>query len=535
MENPFSHTKQFFQAMEESLERLSQCQSRTTQASLDLLKGSMLFWNGVLKYTSEFMDPSWDALNAFINTEREKLKRIPPSQSVRDYAEILQFNLDLASRALMSSIKQMRDYHLDDMDGLLKAALNTLTGCVGEDLADFASSKAEVLEVLVNRYPQAIRDIEPEYGFHFDNGRYVRVAETDRFELYQVLPLDPRTPVRESGKPVVIVPPYVLGANILAFLPGERKSYVHAFADQGIPTYIRVVRDIGANEAVQIMTPEEDTLDTRFFCERVKARHGRPVTLNGFCQGGYMTTIAILSGKLDELVDAHITCVAPLDGSRSLALVEYIKHLPPRFRDLGHSEKRLTNGNPVIDGKILSWVYKLKSIEKEAPLLSLYRDLMMLERSGRPPRINKTAAAINYWMMYDKVDLPFEITRMSFESYLKPVSADGTLPVKLFERPLNFKRFKEKDIPWLICIAEKDDLVDEPATLVPLEWIEAEVTVFPKGHTAIATSWSKPGSECSLDSCFSQRGGRSPSLPDGKCRGPVRFQLDLEEPGGEPC
>jgi hypothetical protein len=241
-----------------------------------------------------------------------------------------------------------------------------------------------------------------------------------------------------------------------------------------------------------------------------------------------MTTVAILSGELDGLIDAHITCVAPLDGSRSLALVEYIKHLPPRFRDLGHSEKTLPNGNPVIDGKILSWVYKLKSIEKEAPLLSLYRDLMMFDRPGKAPQINKTAAAINYWMMYDKVDLPYAITRMSFESYLTPVSTDGTLPVKLFERPLNFKRFKEKNIPWLICIAEKDDLVDSPATLVPLEWIDAEVTVFPKGHTAIATSWSMPTSECALDSCFGYEGGIAQSRHEGKCRGPVRFQLDLE-------
>jgi len=242
-----------------------------------------------------------------------------------------------------------------------------------------------------------------------------------------------------------------------------------------------------------------------------------------------MTTIALLSGKLDGLVDAHITCVAPLDGSRSIALMEYIEHLSLRFRDLGHSLKTLPNGNHVIDGKILSWVYKLKSIDREAPIYTLYRDLMMFERPGKPPQINKTAAAINYWMLYDKTDLPLGITQMSFESYLTPVTEDGTLPVRLFNRPLNFNRMKTMKIPWLICIAEKDDLVDEPATLVPLQWVDAEVTVFPKGHTAIATSWSMPTSECALDSCFSHKGAGPGSRTDGKCRGPVRFQLDLEE------
>jgi len=46
--------------------------------------------------------------------------------------------------------------------------------------------------------------------------------------------------------------------------------------------------------------------------------------------------------------------------------------------------------------------------------------------------------------------------------------------------------------------------------------VEAEVSIFPKGHVAIATSWSLPISECSLDKCFLSY------------RGPVRFQLDLD-------
>ena len=86
------------------------------------------------------------------------------------------------------------------------------------------------------------------------------------------------------------------------------------------------MKDIETTEAVQLMTPEDDTLDTRFFCRRVMAKHGRPVTLNGFCQGGLMTTLAMLSGELDGLADAHITCVAPIDGSRSRGLVDFMKH-----------------------------------------------------------------------------------------------------------------------------------------------------------------------------------------------------------------
>ena len=54
--------------------------------------------------------------------------------------------------------------------------------------------------------------------------------------------------------------------------------------------------------------------------------------------------------------------------------------------------------------------------------------------------------------------------------------------------------------------------------MAPLDWVEAEVSLFPKGHAAMATSWSLPTSECALHCCFGDN-----------CRGPVKFQLDLEE------
>jgi len=138
---------------------------------------------------------------------------------------------------------------------------------------------------------------------------------------------------------------------------------------------------------------------------------------------------------------------------------------------------------------------------------------------GSDVKISKTAAAINYWLIYDRTDLPEGITKMSFDSYTIPVEKDGTLPVKLFGRKLNFKRLKEKGIKYLVCYAAQDDLVDKDAALAPLDFIDAEVTIFPKGHGSIATSWSFPNSECALHTCFGKE----------KYRGPVRFHLDLEE------
>ena len=109
---------------------------------------------------------------------------------------------------------------------------------------------------------------------------------------------------------------------------------------------------------------------------------------------------------------------------------------------------------------------------------------------------------------------------MSFDSYTIPVDDQGNLPFKLFDRKLNFKRLQEKNIPYLICYAERDDLVDKEAALAPQDFIPVEVARFPKGHGAIATSWSRPDSACALHTRFGNN-----------YRGPVRFHLDLENEG----
>lgn len=492
----------------------------SVDATLDAMKAGQLFLLGILAYLHDFMIPYWTATNSFTALEKKKLLETPPLETALDYLQLMQFNLQVAEKGLTGSLKGLHDYSLREGAEALQALTNTFLDREVVHLKDYTARQARQLDMLVYGYPEAIRTIKADYGFHFDNGGYKKTAETGRFILYQVLPQEKRVEVRKDGKPIVILPPYVLGPNVLALLPGERKSYVHAFANQGIPTYIRVMKDIETTPAVQVMTGEDDALDTRFFCERVKKMHGKAVTLNGFCQGGFMAVLNILSGELDGLVDALITCVAPMDGTRSVSLVEYMQHLPSRFRDLGYAVKDMPSGHRIVDGKVMSWVYKLKSMEKEFSLVTLYRDLMHLETTeDKEIKISSTAAAMNHWLIYDRNDLPEGITKLSFDSYTIPVEKDGTLPVKLFGKKLNFKGIQDKGIKWLLCYAQKDDLVDKAAAVAPLDFVDAEVAVFPKGHGAIATSWSHPDTECALHKRF------------GPYRGPVRFQLDLEEAG----
>jgi hypothetical protein len=531
MQDYFSAPFKAFNAAVALLNRSIQLAPRIAQATLSQAKAAQYYQCGILRYTAAFLAPSVEAFKAFTNIERKKLAEKSPAQNMKDYGELFELNVELAGAAMAGSLRAANNFFYE---WLSKGVLAWLTSFENENsLCEFSSRLEEVLKLTVEEYPKAIEAIKSEYGLHLDDGGYVKVAETERFHLYRVLP---NIKVAEAkDKPILIVPPYVLGANILAFLPGEQRSYVHFFANQGVPTYIRLVKDIQTNVSVQTMTGEDDALDTQFFCRILREKHKRPVTLNGFCQGGYLTLTALLSGELDGLVDALITCVTPIDGTRSKSLISYMNSVPQRFRDLKYSQKVLPGGNAVVDGAILSWVYRLRKLETESPIAALHRDIAMFDSQATPhPKIGKTAAAIQQWLLHDQTDVPCHITEMSFASYTVPIDKEGNLPVTLFGRKLNLKRLAEKKIPWLTCIADGDDLVDREAALAALDYIDSqvEVCVFPKGHVSIATSWSIPTSQCALHLHFHPVGDSTPGFCK-TCRGPVCFQIDLDE-GAEP-
>ncbi|MGD9083025.1 MAG: metal transporter, partial [Desulfobacterales bacterium] len=326
---------------------------KNVSAFSHLISASQNYLSAMSKYANDFMLPYLIAISYFNNVEKYKLWSTSPLETVQSYMDLLAFNLDLISRGISGGMQAMNISGKMEMENAIAAMFNTLFCADGEDLEAFLARQTKMMDVMANMYPQAIQDIEPEYGFHFERDDNKRVAETDRFILYQILPTDKKVKVNKNGKPVLILPPYVLGANILAFLPYEHKSYTHCFANRGIPTYIRILKDINMTEAVQVMTGEDDALDTRLFCEKIKKRHGKPVTLNGYCQGGFFAVCNLLSGELDGLVDALITCVAPIDGTKSRGLANFFDSLPQRFYDLAYGTKTLPNGNKVVDGKLM--------------------------------------------------------------------------------------------------------------------------------------------------------------------------------------
>ena len=472
------------------------------------------------KYVNEFMLPCLTAAKYFNQVEKTNVFNSHPFENMMSMLEFIEFNFDLSGKGCSGTFKATADFADKEFNEAASALFNTFSFNDNDNLLSLIKKRARAINIITHDYPQAIQDIEPEFGFHFENNINEKIMETERFNLYRIAPTDTNVQEINTTKPVLIIPPYVLGANILAFLPGENKSYAHSFANQGIPTYIRIVKDIKEHESVQTMNGEDDAGDTKRFCEKIKSLHGRKVTLNGYCQGGYSALCNVLSGQLDGLVDTLITCVAPLDGTQSDGLSSFLKRLPWRYNDLAFGTKTLPNGNQVADGQLMSWIYKLKSISNSSPVVSFLRDLAMLTpENGEKLKFNKTGIALNYWLKNELTDIPLGITRMSFASFNTPITREGVLPVKLFGNELNLHRIKEKNIKWLICYGTSDDLVETASSLAPAKFIDVETTPFPKGHVAIATSWSKPDSAYALHKRYN----------DNQHRGPVRFHLDIDK------
>jgi hypothetical protein len=332
--------------------------------------------------------------------------------------------------------------------------------------------------------------------------------------MYQVLPTKQGVEVNNDLKPMILVPPYMLGVHILSFLPGENKSYAHAFANEGIPTYVRVVKDIMTNEAVQNMTPEGDCLQTRELCEVLVKKHGKQVTLNGTCQGGYICLMNILSGKLEGLCDTLLSNVTPVDGTYSDA----ISGMPMMHHDFVTTT--LGNGNKVANGFLLSLGMRFVAVDRETPLVKVLDQASLHRATELNP--GKTVAALYRWLLKERVHLPLGIANMSSHTFREPINEDGTLPVKLFNQPLQLLDLKKMGIKWYLDYALKDDLVTPPCALAAEKYLEGtgvtEVVPFPAGHVAVLTS---PYSKRSpVNGTFKGKDGTT-------YRGPVKFQLDI--------
>ncbi len=212
---------------------------------------------GVLSYLNEFMNPYWTALNSFSSLEKDKLVRTPLLQSTMDYFELLRFNVQIAEQGSKGTMSGLDEFNRQEALRLGRAVLNSLLGKRREGLRDYSAGMARLLDALVYRYPEAIRAIEPEFGFHFDDGGYILADETDRFYLYQSCRAGSSRLDTEHGKPILIMHPYVLGPNILPSSRGEQELRPR-LREPGHPDVHSHPEGHPDQPAVQTMTGEDD-------------------------------------------------------------------------------------------------------------------------------------------------------------------------------------------------------------------------------------------------------------------------------------
>ncbi|MBT8366713.1 MAG: hypothetical protein KJP23_18640, partial [Deltaproteobacteria bacterium] len=121
----------------------------TRQLAAAQMRIAMAYGSALIKYHNDFMQPFWIALDAFMSTEKDKIMRHPPADSIQDYVELLQFNLQVAEKGFYSSLNAKVDFHGTKINQAFEAWLNTIFGRDGETIIDFSEKVALLLETVL--------------------------------------------------------------------------------------------------------------------------------------------------------------------------------------------------------------------------------------------------------------------------------------------------------------------------------------------------------------------------------------------------
>jgi hypothetical protein len=184
------------------------------------------------RYSNAFFIPFLLSSHYFSREESQRFWTRTPLENFSAYLKLGQMNLDMIGRALsggMMATNQFLEMGIQDL-------LPNLASASPEACAKFAQRMDKLAKGVAYTYPEAINGIGDEFGFHFERQpAHAKVDESARFELYQVLPTDSKVEVRQDGKPVLVIPPFVLGANILAFFTGRRAQLLPCICQPGDP------------------------------------------------------------------------------------------------------------------------------------------------------------------------------------------------------------------------------------------------------------------------------------------------------------
>lgn len=382
----------------------------------------------------------------------------------------------------------------------------------------FWAKEAKILDTVVHHFPAAEQGIRSRMGMQFDDARrFMEIGETSRLVLYRVLPLADGVTTRMDGKPILHLAPFILPENILDLLPYDGISMLGAFANAGTPTYFVHVRDILDTPAVQTMSEEEFLEDLKYFCELLRDRHHRKVTLSGTCQGALPTLHAVCAPALGihESVDAWLGIVPAYALAASHRVQKHLNRVPRAHRHLRFITETLPNGNIIVAGEPSALSSRLSNFEKENPFARLFDDIRTAAKGGLSP----FASAMRTYLS-DIRPMPLRMTEASYRCSSSSIASDGTLPETLFGAPVTLENPIKRGILLHVVAGSKDTVVDTNAALamfrIPCvrEYSGATYHVFDgAGHVALMTTATRPESKNFI----------------GLYGGPLWFHLELEK------
>jgi len=146
-----------------SLEKLSENILSPIEMLTQQVGATQNYYAGLSKYVNDFLLPYLASTHYFAGVEKMKLMNTSPLESLQSYMELMGFNMDVSNRFFTGSMRAVNEYNNKELQNALSAWFNTVFGLEGEDIKGFMSRQAKMIDAVANVYPQAIRDVEPDF------------------------------------------------------------------------------------------------------------------------------------------------------------------------------------------------------------------------------------------------------------------------------------------------------------------------------------------------------------------------------------
>lgn len=438
------------------------------------------------------------------------MSAIFPSGPVTDLMDKLPFHVMRALQAASGAARDAASFaEQETRDGLAAwahtivamtpwmAANPWVAGCLGrrrESIPQLARRRASRASAWLLLKAGALdRQARKGFGIRLDDGRWWKLAETPRVELWLPQRFDSD---RATAVPLAMVPPMVLDPGVLAW--DDRQSFVHYMSAHGVPTAVIMNKDIRTTEAVQVMSPEEFILDCREMGIAL-GRHfeGTQIVFGGYCQGAEMALRALATGKMKGVAHAGLLGVAPVDPTDVGTLYDNHKHLF-EGTTLDQSCTTMPSGNPVVDGDTMRKVINYGNPETNNPVSETIRELQLCG-DGIP----KESGLVMWYWLNRTVPLPPKIIALTNKGYESPM-VDGVYGYEVFgERP-DLKRLGEHGVGHLfVGTALRDTLVKQEASakLVTIlrGFVDVHLCQYDKGHLGMVRECARERSDEPLD------------------------------------